>query len=42
MDDAKLDSKDKCLQFPEALYSWAGHSDGGVKLPFLRVGTPRG
>lgn len=35
-------AKDKLL-YPEGLYKWAGHSDGGVRLPFFEgLGRPAG
>ncbi|MBU71682.1 hypothetical protein [Spongiibacter sp.] len=36
----KLDDK---ILYPQGLYKWAGHSDGGVKLPFFDgLGRPAG
>lgn len=38
-----LDSENMDQLFPEGLYKWAGHSDGGVKLPFFEgMGRPAG
>ena len=29
--------------YPEGLYKWAGHSDGGLRLPFYDgLGSPAG